>query len=299
MCAPAAWIKHTIMKEIIITIISGLSGSGKSTALNTLEDLGFFCVDNLPVLLLPKFIELCQSSINDISKIGLVMDVREREFLREYPDILDLLKTEGYRIELIFLDSSDDVLIQRFSETRRQHPLGEGGSIVDGIRMEREQLSALKSRADKIIDTSALTVHQLRTMLENYFQQLSTRTMNITFMSFGFKHGIPHDVDMILDVRFLPNPYFVRELKDLDGTDPRVAEYVSRSPETQRYLEKLKDFLAFQLPLFEREGKTYLTIAIGCTGGRHRSIVITRYLREIFSDGKYQVHATHRDINKM
>ena len=227
------------------------------------------------------------------------MDVREREFLKEYPDILDLLKTEGYRIELIFLDSSDDVLIQRFSETRRQHPLGEGGSIVDGIRREREQLSALKSRADKIVDTSALTVHQLRTMLENYFQQLSTRTMNITFMSFGFKNGVPHDVDMILDVRFLPNPYFVRELKDLDGTDPRVAEYVSRSPETQRYLEKLKDFLAFQLPLFEREGKTYLTIAIGCTGGRHRSIVITQYLREIFSGGKYQVHATHRDINKM
>jgi UPF0042 nucleotide-binding protein len=287
------------MKEIIITIISGLSGSGKSTALDTLEDLGFFCVDNLPVLLLPKFIELCQSSINDISKIGLVMDVREREFLREYPDMLDLLKTEGYRIELIFLDSSDDVLIQRFSETRRQHPLGEGGSILDGIRMEREQLSALKSRADKIIDTSALTVHELRTLLENYFQQLSTRTMNITFMSFGFKNGVPHDVDMILDVRFLPNPHFVRELKDLDGTDPRVAEYVSRSPETQRYLEKLKDFLAFQLPLFEREGKTYLTIAIGCTGGRHRSIVITNYLREIFSDGKYQIHATHRDIKKL
>ena len=286
------------MREIIITIISGLSGSGKSTALNTLEDLGFFCVDNLPVLLLPKFIELCQSSINDISKIGLVMDVREREFLREYPDMLDLLKTEGYRIELIFLDSSDDVLIQRFSETRRQHPLGEGGSILDGIRMEREQLSALKSRADKIIDTSALTVHELRTLLENYFQQLSTRTMNITFMSFGFKNGVPHDVDMILDVRFLPNPHFVRELKDLDGTDPRVAEYVSRSPETQRYLEKLKDFLAFQLPLFEREGKTYLTIAIGCTGGRHRSIVIANYLREIFSDGKFQVHATHRDIKK-
>jgi len=287
------------MREIIITIISGLSGSGKSTALNTLEDLGFFCVDNLPVLLLPKFIELCQSSINDISKIGLVMDVREREFLREYPDMLDLLKTEGYRIELIFLDSSDDVLIQRFSETRRQHPLGEGGSILDGIRMEREQLSALKSRADKIIDTSALTVHELRTLLENYFQQLSTRTMNITFMSFGFKNGVPHDVDMILDVRFLPNPHFVRELKDLDGTDPRVAEYVSRSPETQRYLEKLKDFLAFQLPLFEREGKTYLTIAIGCTGGRHRSIVIANYLREIFSDGKFQVHATHRDIKKI
>ena len=286
------------MREIIITIISGLSGSGKSTALNTLEDLGFFCVDNLPVLLLPKFIELCQSSINDISKIGLVMDVREREFLREYPDMLDLLKTEGYRIELIFLDSSDDVLIQRFSETRRQHPLGEGGSILDGIRMEREQLSALKSRADKIIDTSALTVHELRTLLENYFQQLSTRTMNITFMSFGFKNGVPHDVDMILDVRFLPNPHFVRELKDLDGTDPRVAEYVSRSPETQRYLEKLKDFLAFQLPLFEREGKTYLTIAIGCTGGKHRSVVIAEELKAYLQKRSYDIKVYHRDIFK-
>ena len=286
------------MREIIITIISGLSGSGKSTALNTLEDLGFFCVDNLPVLLLPKFIELCQSSTNDISKIGLVMDVREREFLTQYTEILDLLKTEGYRIELIFLDSTDEVLIQRFSETRRQHPLSAGGAILDGIRRERKQLSSLKLQADKIIDTSALTVHELRTMLESYFQQLSTRTMNVTFLSFGFKYGVPHDVDMILDVRFLPNPHFVRELKDLDGIDQRVAEYVTRSPETQCYLEKLKDFLAFQLPLFEREGKTYLTIAIGCTGGRHRSIVIANYLRELFSDGKYQVHATHRDIKK-
>jgi UPF0042 nucleotide-binding protein len=286
------------MREIIITIISGLSGSGKSTALNTLEDLGFFCVDNLPVLLLPKFIELCQSSTNDISKIGLVMDVREREFLTQYTEILDLLKAEGYRIELIFLDSTDEVLIQRFSETRRQHPLSAGGAILDGIRRERKQLSSLKLQADKIIDTSALTVHELRTMLESYFQQLSTRTMNVTFLSFGFKYGVPHDVDMILDVRFLPNPHFVRELKDLDGSDQRVAEYVTRSPETQRYLEKLKDFLAFQLPLFEREGKTYLTIAIGCTGGRHRSIVIANYLRELFSDGKYQIHATHRDIKK-
>jgi UPF0042 nucleotide-binding protein len=141
-------------------------------------------------------------------------------------------------------------------------------------------------------------VHELRALLESYFQQLSTRTMNITFMSFGFKYGVPHDVDMILDVRFLPNPHFVRELKELAGTDQRVVEYVLRSPEAQRYLEKLKDFLAFQLPLFEREGKTYLTIAIGCTGGRHRSIVIANYLRELFSDGKYQVHAAHRDIKK-
>jgi UPF0042 nucleotide-binding protein len=286
------------MREIIIIIISGPSGSGKTTALKTLEDLGFFCVDNLPVLLLPKFIELCQSSTNDISKIGLVMDIREREFLREYPDVLDLLKAEGYRIELIFLESSDEVLVQRFSETRRQHPMGEGGSIRDGIQKEREQLSVLKAQADRIIDTSTLTVHELRALLESYFHQLSRRAMNITFMSFGFKNGVPHDVDMILDVRFLPNPHFIRELKDLDGSDPRVAEYVFRSPETQRYVDKLRDFLAFQLPLFEREGKTYLTIAIGCTGGRHRSMVIVNYLGNIFSGGKYQVHITHRDSMK-
>jgi len=286
------------MREIIIIIISGPSGSGKTTALKTLEDLGFFCVDNLPVLLLPKFIELCQSSTNDISKIGLVMDIREREFLREYPDVLDLLKAEGYRIELIFLESSDEVLVQRFSETRRQHPIGDGGSIRDGIQKEREQLSVLKAQADRIIDTSTLTVHELRALLESYFHQLSRRAMNITFMSFGFKNGVPHDVDMILDVRFLPNPHFIRELRDLDGSDPRVAEYVFRSPETQRYVDKLRDFLAFQLPLFEREGKTYLTIAIGCTGGRHRSMVIVNYLGNIFSGGKYQVHITHRDSMK-
>ncbi|MCX5896361.1 MAG: RNase adapter RapZ [Proteobacteria bacterium] len=286
------------MREIRIIIISGLSGSGKSTALRTLEDLGFFCVDNLPILLLPKFIELCQNSSNDISKIALVMDVREQGFLKEYPHILDMLKTEGYYLELLFLDSSDDVLIQRFSETRRQHPLSEEGSVLEGIQIEREMLGELKSRADKILDTSNLNVHQLRTHLKEYFQQISVRSMHITFLSFGFKYGVPHDADLVLDVRFLPNPYFVVELKDLDGTDKRVAEYVFRCQETQTYLEKLRDFIAFQIPLFEREGKTYLTIAIGCTGGRHRSVVIADYLKETFAKGKYQVYSTHRDLKK-
>jgi len=286
------------MRELRIIIISGLSGSGKSTALKTLEDLGFFCVDNLPVLLLPKFIELCQASTLDVSKLGLVMDAREREFLKEYPHMCDLLQGEGYHIELIFLESSDEVLIQRFSETRRQHPLGDEGSVAEGIQIEREKLGELKSRADKIIDTSELTVHQLRMLLEEYFQQLSTRSMHITFMSFGFKYGVPHDIDMLFDVRFLPNPYFVSELKDLDGTDPRVADYVFRWQETQGYLQKLQDFISFQLPLFEREGKTYLTIAIGCTGGRHRSVVIAEHLKELFSRGKSDVYINHRDLKK-
>jgi RNase adapter protein RapZ len=288
----------SIMRELRIIIISGLSGSGKSTALKTLEDLGFFCVDNLPVLLLPKFIELCQGSINDVSKIGLVMDVREREFLREYPHMLDLLKAEGYHIELIFLESSDEVLIQRFSETRRQHPLSDEGSVAEGIQTEREKLGELKALADKIIDTSELTVHQLRMLLEEYFQQLSTRSMHITFMSFGFKYGVPHDIDMLFDVRFLPNPYFVSELKELEGTDRRVADYVLRWPETQVYVQKLQDFISFQIPLFEREGKTYLTIAIGCTGGRHRSVVIADHLRQLFPRGTYDVYINHRDLKK-
>jgi RNase adapter protein RapZ len=286
------------MRELRIIIISGLSGSGKSTALKTLEDLGFFCVDNLPVLLLPKFIELCQGSTHDVSKIGLVMDVREREFLKEYPHMLDLLKAEGYHIELIFLESSDEVLIQRFSETRRQHPLSDEGSVAEGIHIERAKLGELKTLADKIIDTSELTVHQLRMLLEEHFQQLSTRSMHITFMSFGFKYGVPHDIDMLFDVRFLPNPYFVSELKDLEGTDPRVSDYVLRWPETQVYVQKLQDFISFQIPLFEREGKTYLTIAIGCTGGRHRSVAIADYLQQVFPRDSYDVYINHRDLKK-
>lgn len=295
---PAVSHKKLFMRELRIIIISGLSGSGKSTALKTLEDLGFFCVDNLPVLLLPKFIELCQGSIHDVSKIGLVMDVREREFLTEYPRMLGLLKAEGYHIELIFLECSDELLIQRFSETRRQHPLSDEGSVAEGIQAEREKLGELKALADKIIDTSELTVHQLRMLLEDYFQQLATRSMHITFMSFGFKYGVPHDIDMLFDVRFLPNPYFVSELKDLDGTDRRVADYVLRSAETRVYMEKLQDFISFQIPLFEREGKTYLTIAIGCTGGRHRSVVIADYLRQLFPRETYDVYITHRDLKK-
>ncbi len=286
------------MRELRIIIISGLSGSGKSTALKTLEDLGFFCVDNLPVLLLPKFIELCQGSIHDVSKIGLVMDVREREFLMEYPRMLGLLKAEGYHIELIFLECSDELLIQRFSETRRQHPLSDEGSVAEGIQAEREKLGELKALADKIIDTSELTVHQLRMLLEDYFQQLATRSMHITFMSFGFKYGVPHDIDMLFDVRFLPNPYFVSELKDLEGTDRRVADYVLRSAETRVYVQKLQDFISFQIPLFEREGKTYLTIAIGCTGGRHRSVVIADYLQQLFPRETYDVYINHRDLKK-
>lgn len=285
------------MREISIIIISGLSGSGKSTALKTLEDLGFFCVDNLPVLLLPKFIDLCNSSSDDISKAALVMDAREGTFLNEYQPTLQRLRRGGYQIETIFLESSDDCLIQRFSETRRQHPL-DAGSVREGIKRERRLLEPVKQHADRVIDTSVLNVHQLKGILEEYFNKLSRRYMALTFMSFGFKYGVPNDVDIVFDVRFLPNPFFVRDLKPLDGTDERVVQYVFNWSETNVFIEKVKDLLNFEIPLFQREGKSYLTVAIGCTGGEHRSVAIADYLKNYFSEERSRVYAIHRDKDR-
>lgn len=286
------------MKDINIIIISGLSGSGKSTALRTLEDIGFYCVDNLPIILLPQFVELCRSSSDDIARVALVVDVREGTFLKDYRSTLEKLKSEGYRIELIFLECSDDKLIQRFSETRRHHPLSERGSVAEGIKLERDMLKEMKLQADRIIDSSEMNVHQLRNIFQDFYERFSKSDMVITFLSFGFRHGVPHDSDIVFDVRFLPNPYFSRELKNLDGNDDRVAEYVFSRSETKVYLEKLKDFLSFQMPLFEREGKSYLTVAVGCTGGRHRSVAIVNYLRSLFSEGKHKVYVRHRDLTK-
>jgi len=286
------------MKEISVIIISGLSGSGKSTALRTLEDLGFFCVDNLPILLLPKFIELCHSSSDDISRVALVMDVRERTFLKEYQPTLEKLGSKDCKTELIFLECSDEILLQRFSETRRHHPLSEGGSVREGIKLERDVLEKVKSQADRTIDTSELNVHQLRNVFQEYFDIFSKRDMALTCMSFGFKYGVPRDIDIVFDVRFLPNPYFVGELKNLDGNDERVAEYVFSWSETKEFVEKLKDFLSFQIPLFEREGKSYLTVAFGCTGGKHRAVAIANYLKEYFSKERHRVYVIHRDLEK-
>ena len=286
------------MKETNIIIISGLSGSGKSTALRTLEDLGFFCIDNLPVILLPKFIELCHSSSDEISKVALVMDVREGAFLKEYQPTLARIRHDGHRIELIFLESSEEILIQRFSETRRQHPLSKTGSVCEGIKLETELLKEIKTDADKIIDTSELNVHQLRKIFEEYFVGFSKRDMALTFMSFGFKYGVPHDTDTVFDVRFLPNPFFVSELKKRDGNDEMVSRYVFDWPDTMIFIEKLKDFLSFQIPLFEREGKYYHTVAIGCTGGKHRSVAIVNYLKNFFLNERQRVYVIHRDIDK-
>ncbi|MFC1591716.1 RNase adapter RapZ [Thermodesulfobacteriota bacterium] len=281
-----------------IIIISGLSGSGKTTALRTLEDLGFYCVDNLPVMLLPKFIDLCKSSSDDIARVALVMDAREGPFLKEFEPTIQLLQDEGYRIERIFLESSDSVLVQRFSETRRQHPLSESGSVSEGIARERELIANVKNQADRVIDTSDLNVHQLKRIFEKYFNEIPKRDMAITFMSFGFKYGVPSDVDIVFDVRFLPNPFFVRELRMCDGNDERVADYVFSWPESQELIQKLQELLLFQIPLFSREGKAYLTVAVGCTGGRHRSVAITNHLKNNFSSTRDRVYVIHRDIEK-
>ena len=285
------------MNEINIVIISGLSGSGKSTALKTIEDLGFYCIDNLPIILLPKFIELCRSSQYDISKIALVVDVREGSFLKELKPTLIRLRVEGLNIEMIFLECSNDILIQRFSETRRNHPLS-GGSVREGIILEREMLEDIRMFADRQIDTSAMNVHQLRGVFQEGFNRFSKQDMAITFMSFGFRYGVPHDSDNVFDVRFLPNPYFLNELKELDGNDDSIDNYVFSRTEANTFFNNLTSFLSFLIPLFKQEGKSYLTIAIGCTGGRHRSVVVANRLKEFYEHLYGCVSVIHRDLDK-
>jgi len=285
-------------KTIDIIIVSGLSGSGKSTALHTLEDLGFYCVDNLPILLLPMFVELCQSSSFDISRAALVMDVRERNFLKDFQPTLEKLRAAHHAPKLIFMECSDAVLVQRFSETRRHHPLSEGGMVLDGIKRERLMLKDIKELADHIVDTTEWNVHELKSIFEKQFQDISRRTMTLTFLTFGFKYGVPHESDIVIDVRFLPNPHFIAELKPCTGNDEQVARYVFSRSESLEFMEKLKDFLSFQLPLFEREGKSYLTVAIGCTGGRHRSVAVANSLKDFFQIHRPGVTVQHRDIER-
>jgi UPF0042 nucleotide-binding protein len=282
-----------------IIIITGLSGSGKSFAIHSLEDNGFFCIDNLPALLIPKFVDLCQGYQEEIRRIALGVDLRGGQFLGALPQVLSELRAAGNHIQILFFDASDNVLLRRFSETRRPHPLAGQGSIQDGISRERKALESTRALADKVIDTSDLNVHQLKREMEQQFCQAPTaRRMALFFTSFGYKFGIPHDTDMILDVRFLPNPFFVNELRDKSGLDPEVKDYVLADAETGSFLDRLYTLLEFILPLYEREGKSSLTLALGCTGGRHRSVVLVEELCRKFGDGSFPVHIKHRDIDK-
>jgi len=287
------------MKNIRIAIITGLSGSGKSTALRALEDIGFFCVDNLPVTLLPKLLEMQSGTASEISKIALVMDIRGKQFLEKHVEIISGLKAEGYNIEILFLEASDDSLLHRFSETRRIHPLSEKRTVPDSIKLERDKLSDLKQMADNVIDTSLYNVHELKDLIQRYYLSPSSgKRLVINLTSFGYRYGLPPDADIVLDVRFLPNPYFIKNLSDLDGNDKEVEDYVLGWDESKQFINVLFNMVAFLTPLYEKEGKTYLNIGIGCTGGRHRSVVIINQLSRYFTDRDYQVNLSHRDIKK-
>lgn len=287
------------MQNLRVVIITGLSGSGKTTALRALEDIGFFCVDNLPVVLLPKFLDITTKSSPEIKRVAMVMDLRERSFLKKYEDIFSRLKEKGYKIEILFLDSSDESLLRRFSVTRRAHPLSEKGSVMEGIRQEREKLSALKEMADQVIDSTSTNVHQLKDIVQRYFLPASEhQKVIINVISFGYRYGLPADADLVFDVRFLPNPYFVEDLKEFNGQNEDVRDYVLKNEKSEIFLEKVFDLMTYLIPLYDREGKVRLNVALGCTGGKHRSVVMADQLGAHFAEMKYIVNVMHRDINK-
>ena len=287
------------MMHLPIMIITGLSGSGKSTAVAALEDVGFFCVDNMPVDLLPKFLELPIQGDSELSGFAVVMDLREKGFVTRHEAVLSDLRQKGFRFEIIFLEADEKILVQRFSATRRQHPLARDGGLLAGIQTEVQRLQPLRAAADFVIDTTRLNVHELKAkVVEAVKTHRSLRPMRILMLSFGFKYGLPPEADILIDVRFLLNPYFVPELKPLDGEAPAIREFVLKSPDASAFMAKYTELLDFLIPLYEREGKTRLTMAVGCTGGRHRSVAIARALHDHIAAVRGGVELIHRDINQ-
>ncbi|NBD12511.1 MULTISPECIES: RNase adapter RapZ [Corallococcus] len=281
-------------KQIIV--ITGMSGSGKSTAIRALEDAGFFCIDNLPVLLLPKLTELAGGG--NIERMALVVDVREGVFLKDAPRVVAEVRRAGHQVDVLFLDSSDDSLLRRFSETRRRHPLAPEGTVAEGIHAEREALKDLRELADQVIDSSALNVHDLKRMVQGRFSPEPTTGPSLSIMSFGYRYGVPPQADLVFDVRFLPNPYFVPELKGLTGKNPKVSGYVLEREETQQFLDKVVDLCRFLFPRYQKEGKAYLTVALGCTGGKHRSVALAAEMVRRLSTDYGRVQLWDRDIEK-
>jgi UPF0042 nucleotide-binding protein len=284
---------------IRFVIITGLSGAGKSYAIKCFEDLGYFCVDNLPTTLFPTFAALSAHSSRPIRKIALGVDVREGEYLAHFMDAVEALRDQGHRVEVLFLEAGDEALVRRYHETRRRHPLAGEGNVRDGIQAERRALAHLREAADRIIDTSPLTVHQLKdALIETYGAREARGALTVSLVSFGFKYGLPYDADLVFDVRFLPNPHFVEGLRALDGRDPAAAKFVLSSDDSRELLARLEDLLRFLLPLYRREGKAYLTLAIGCTGGRHRSVTLVESLRVFVESLGIMPIVRHRDLDR-
>jgi UPF0042 nucleotide-binding protein len=287
------------MPGLKLVVITGLSGAGKSHALKCFEDVGYFCIDNLPPALLPTFVELCHQQGGEIKNVALGIDIRERVFFADLVGILQRIKDLGHSVELLFLEARDAVLVRRFSESRRPHPLLPDLPVLEGVRFEKEQLAELRGHADRIIDTSNLSVHELRELLTRQFsREDGAWRLTISLITFGYKFGIPYDIDLMFDVRFLRNPFFVPELKPLSGEDPRVRSYVLADPDALAFLDQLDRLFKFLIPLFERERRSYLNVGIGCTGGRHRSVAIAQRLQEMFSAAGHHVTLSHRDLCK-
>jgi UPF0042 nucleotide-binding protein len=285
--------------SITFVVITGLSGAGKSYAIKCFEDMGFFCVDNLPTTLIPTFADLVARSNHTITRVALGVDVREGEYLTHLLDTLGELRGRGHAVEVLFLEASEEALVRRYRETRRRHPLALDGNVVDGIRAERKALSTMREVADRIVDTSALTVHQLKDLLIEAYVAPERRTgLTISLVSFGFKHGVPFDADLVFDVRFLANPHFVEHLRPLDGRDERVREFILKHEESREMLRHLQEFLGFVLPAYQREGKAYLTVAIGCTGGRHRSVALVEELKGFLDGLGLAANVIHRDMDR-
>ena len=281
-------------------VVTGMSGGGKSTALRMLEDAGFYCVDNLPVPLIEKFVELIAMPNSEVTKVALGLDVRADQPFEDAQKVLRTLRENGYSFEILFLDAGDTELLKRYKETRRVHPLSSGGRIEDGIRKEREILKDIRNKSDYVIDTSRLLTRELKEELNRIFvKNEKYNSLMITILSFGFKHGLPADVDLVFDVRFLPNPFYIEELKYKTGNDKEVQDYVLSFPESHIFIDKLVDMVKFLIPNYVKEGKYQLVIGIGCTGGKHRSVTLANCLYEqLKNQGDYGLKITHRDLGQ-
>jgi UPF0042 nucleotide-binding protein len=284
------------MKNAKFVIVTGLSGSGKTVVSHFLEDLGFYCLDNLPIKMIPIFVDLWRRKEIEIGRVALIVDIREHGFLRTFPEIAESIRKK-IPLKILFLDASDETLVKRFSETRRPHPLSRK-SILQSVRQERAQMAPIKAMADEVIDTSTTSISRLKETITERFIKRGKPRLQVAIISFGYKYGIPFDADLIFDTRFLPNPFYREDLRRQTGLDRDVRDYVLRSEESRAFLKELFRFIRFLMPRFVAEGKSHLVLAIGCTGGRHRSIVVAEELREMLAKRKYDIKILHRDLHK-